>query len=208
MYIMVMADEPSKRLYDYFDPEQFKDVDLIISCGDLSPEYLTFFATMCHAPVLYVKGNHDGKYAYCPPEGCICIDDDIYTYKGIRIMGLGGCMEYIPRSENQFTERAMSIRILKLWWKLFRKRGIDILVTHAPAYQINDMDDLPHRGFKCFRKLMDKYEPTYFVHGHVHRTYLSNFKRKVTYGKTTVVNEYEFYIIEYPDPNRKEKTYE
>ena len=45
MYIMVMADEPSKRLYDYFDPEQFKDVDLIISCGDLSPEYLTFFAT-------------------------------------------------------------------------------------------------------------------------------------------------------------------
>ena len=172
MYIMVMADEPSKRLYDYFDPEQFKDVDLIISCGDLSPEYLTFFATMCHAPVLYVKGNHDGKYAYCPPEGCICIDDDIYTYKGIRIMGLGGCMEYIPRSENQFTERAMSIRILRLWWKLFRKRGIDILVTHAPAYQINDKDDLPHRGFKCFRKLMDKYEPTYFVHGHVHRTYL------------------------------------
>lgn len=55
---------------------------------------------------------------------------------------------------------------------------------------------------------MDKYEPTYFVHGHVHRTYLSNFKRKVTYGKTTVVNAYEFYIIEYPDPNRKEKTYE
>lgn len=102
----------------------------------------------------------------------------------------------------------MSIRILKLWWKLFQKRGIDILVTHAPAYQINDMDDLPHRGFKCFRKLMDKYEPTYFVHGHVHRTYLSNFKRKVTYGKTTVVNAYEFYIIEYPDPNRKEKTYE
>ena len=34
MYIMVMADEPSKRLYDYFDPEQFKDVDLIISCGE------------------------------------------------------------------------------------------------------------------------------------------------------------------------------
>ena len=30
MYIMVMADEPSKRLYDYFDPEQFKDVDLML----------------------------------------------------------------------------------------------------------------------------------------------------------------------------------
>ncbi len=96
MYIMVMADEPSKRLYDYFDPEQFKDVDLIISCGDLSPEYLTFFATMCHAPVLYVKGNHDGKYAYCPPEGCICIDDDIYTIKVSELWDWGMYGVYSP----------------------------------------------------------------------------------------------------------------
>ena len=38
--IMVMADGPSKRLYDYFDPGQFKDVDLIlITYGDLSPVF-------------------------------------------------------------------------------------------------------------------------------------------------------------------------
>ena len=104
-------------------------VDLIISCGDLSPEYLTFFATMCHAPVLYVKGNHDGKYAYCPPEGCICIDDDIYTYKGIRIMGLGGCMEYIPRSENQFTERAMHRRIRSMIWMICHTEASSVFVS-------------------------------------------------------------------------------
>ena len=33
-----------------------KDIDLIISCGDLDPEYLSFFATVCHAPVVYVMG--------------------------------------------------------------------------------------------------------------------------------------------------------
>ena len=71
MNIMIFADQESKLLYEYYDPEQMKDIDLIISCGDLEPEYLTFFATLCHAPLLYVKGNHDTKYEYKPPEGCI-----------------------------------------------------------------------------------------------------------------------------------------
>ena len=155
-------------MYEYYDPEQMKDIDLIISCGDLEPEYLTFFATLCHAPLLYVKGNHDTKYEYKPPEGCICIDDDIFVYKGVRILGLGGSMEYIPDSPNQYTEKMMRKRIHKLWWKLWRHKGFDILVTHAPAYKLNDMEDLPHRGFKAFLDLMDKYHPKYFLHGHVH----------------------------------------
>lgn len=84
MNIMIFADQESKLLYEYYDPEQMKDIDLIISCGDLEPEYLTFFATLCHAPLLYVKGNHDTKYEYKPPEGCICIDDDIlYTRESV-----------------------------------------------------------------------------------------------------------------------------
>ena len=35
------------------------------------------------------------------------------------------------------------------------KKGFDILVTHSPAYRINDSDDIPHTGFKCFRMLME-----------------------------------------------------
>ena len=136
MNIMIFADQESKLLYEYYDPEQMKDIDLIISCGDLEPEYLTFFATLCHAPLLYVKGNHDTKYEYKPPEGCICIDDDIFVYKGVRILGLGGSMEYIPDSPNQYTEKMMRKRIHKLWWKLWRHKGFDILVTHAPAYKL------------------------------------------------------------------------
>lgn len=198
MNILVLADHESKLLYDYYDPERMKDIDLIISCGDLPPEYLTFFATVCHAPLLYVKGNHDTKYQYKPPEGCICIDDDIYVFKGVRIMGLGGSMEYIPDSFNQFTERKMRWRIRKMWWKLLRRRGIDILVAHAPAYHINDLEDLPHRGFKAFLTLMDKYHPKYFLHGHVHANYGGTFKRKDTYKDTTIINGYEFYVIEYP----------
>ena len=55
MNIMIFADQESKLLYEYYDPERMKDIDLIISCGDLPPEYLTFFATLC--PSFVCKGQ-------------------------------------------------------------------------------------------------------------------------------------------------------
>ena len=186
MKILVLADQKSKYLYDFYEPDKLKDVDLIISCGDLSPVYLSFFVTLCNVPLLYVRGNHDDRYEVTPPEGCICIEDDIFVYEGIRILGLGGSMEYIPK------------RVRKLKYKLWKHKGFDILVTHAPAYQINDLEDLPHRGFAVFRTLMEKYEPKYFFHGHVHANYSRKFKRKDTFGKTTIVNGFEYCIVEYP----------
>lgn len=199
--ILILADHKSKFLYDYYDPEQLKDVELIISCGDLPSEYLTFFVTLCNVPLLYVMGNHDRRYEEKPPEGCICIEDDIFVYRGIRILGLGGSMEYIPKSSNQYTERKMKQRVRKLGLKLWWHKGFDILVTHAPAYQLNDLEDLPHRGFKVFRTLMEKYEPKFFFHGHVHANYSRNFKREDTFGKTKVVNAFEYCIVKYPPEN-------
>ena len=202
---MVLTDHESKLLYDYYDPERMKDIDLIISCGDLAPEYLSFFATLCHAPVLYVRGNHDNKYEKRPPEGCICIEDSIFNFQGIRILGLGGSMRYIPHAPNQYSEREMKRRVRKLRFKLLRHKGFDILVAHAPAYQVNDMEDLPHRGFQTFRTLMEKYKPKFFLHGHVHANYGRNFKRKDTFLETTVINAYDFYVVEYPIPQIKPK---
>jgi Icc-related predicted phosphoesterase len=197
--ILVLADYESKFLYEYFKPEKIKDIDLIISCGDLRSNYLTFFATFSHAPVFYVRGNHDCQYKVSPPEGCTCIEDDIVIYKGIRILGLGGSMEYIPGADNQYTERMMEKRIRHLWWKLKKNNGFDILVTHAPAYKLNDLPDLPHKGFMCFKKLLDKYVPKFFLHGHIHANYGAGFKRIDQYGSTTVINGYESYVFEYPD---------
>ena len=124
MNILVLADHESRILYDFYNPERLKDIDLIISCGDLDPEYLSFFVTLCPVPLLYVRGNHDGKYQQRPPEGCTCIENEIYVYKGVRILGLGGSMQYIPGAPNQYTERQMRWRIRKMTWKLWRNRGL------------------------------------------------------------------------------------
>ena len=46
MRIMVIADEESKSLWDFFEKSKVEWIDLIISCGDLDPRYLTFLVTL------------------------------------------------------------------------------------------------------------------------------------------------------------------
>lgn len=196
MRILAIADEESKYLWDHFEKSKLDGIDLIISCGDLDPRYLSFLATFTSAPVLYVHGNHDRKYEQIPPEGCICIEDQIYVYKGVRILGLGGCMEYAS-GPHQYTEKQMQKRISKLKLQLMKHKGFDILVTHAPAFEINDGEDLPHRGFACFKTLMDKYTPKYFLHGHMHKNYGKNHKAVDHYNQTQIINAYERYDFEY-----------
>ena len=195
MKILLLADEESKYYWDFFEKSKLEGIDLIISCGDLAPQFLSFLATFAKVPILYVHGNHDHCYDETPPDGCICIDDDIYVHDGIRIMGLGGSMCYNYGSF-QYTEKEMRSRYMKLKPKIWRRKGIDILLTHAPAYGVNDGEDLPHRGFEVFRTILDKYEPKLFVHGHVHMNYGRNHKREDMYGNTRVINAFEKYIIE------------
>ena len=196
MKILVLADEESKYYWDFFEKSKLEGIDLILSAGDLAPQYLSFLATFTAAPVLYIHGNHDACYDDTPPDGCECIDDKVYNYKGIRIMGLGGSMRY-NSSKYQYTEKEMRRRYFRLSGKIRRARGIDILLTHSPALGLNDQDDLPHKGFKVFTDILDKYSPKYFIHGHVHLNYGRNLKRVDTYKETTIINAFERYIIDY-----------
>jgi len=203
MKILAIGDQESKLLWDFYERGMLDGIDLIISCGDLNPRYLSFLVTMANVPVLYVHGNHDTKYGKIPPEGCTCIEDMIYVHEGIRILGLGGSRRYKP-GEHQYTEREMQKRVKKLRYKLWRSKGFDILVTHSPAYHLNDGEDLPHRGFGVFLDLMDKYKPKFFLHGHVHMTYGRQYKRYDKYGDTHVINVFERCIFDFEAENVKE----
>lgn len=204
MRILAVADEESKYLWDFYESGKLDGIDLILSAGDLAPEYLSFLVTMSNAPLLYIHGNHDKKYEEKPPEGCICIDDDIYVHKGVRILGLGGSMLY-NGGTYQYTDRMMDNRIRKLWWKLFVHRGFDILLTHSPAYEINDGRDLPHQGFKGFIRLMERYRPKFFIHGHVHMNYGRTHRRYDKYEETNIINAFERCIFEFEEPSEQLK---
>lgn len=200
MKILLLADQAEPTLWEHLDKSKLEGVDLVLSCGDLPASYLSFLTCFTPAPILYIHGNHDGRYEKTPPEGCTCIEDTIYTHNGVRILGLGGCMRY-NNGAHQYTEHQMENRIRKLHFKLWRSKGFDILITHAPAANLGDDTDLAHRGFRAFYSLLDKYQPRLFAHGHVHQSYRHDFKRVRTYGDTQVINccGYYYFDIETPD---------
>lgn len=196
MKILAISDKESAYLWDYYEKEKLADIDLILSCGDLEPEYLSFLATFAPCPVLYVHGNHDDKYEKRPPEGCICIENKIYVHEGVRILGLGGSRRY-KDGINQYSEAEMAGRILGMIPSLLWHRGTDIVLTHSPARNLGDADDLPHRGFKVFRWLLDYGKFKYMIHGHVHLSYNYAAKREIDYKDKKIINAYERHILYY-----------
>ena len=106
MKILVLSDEECKLYWDFFKKEYFEGIDVIVSCGDLNAHYLSFLTTLLSIPVLYVHGNHDVGYLAedGEPGGCICIEDTIYEYQGVRFLGLGGCNRY-KMGPLQYTEK-------------------------------------------------------------------------------------------------------
>lgn len=195
MRVLTLADEECQALWDYYSPGKLNEYDLILSCGDLKSSYLSFLVTMGKAPVFYVHGNHDGSYRDYPPEGCECIEDRIITYRGLRILGLGGSMRYNP-GDHQYTDTQMRRRIRKLKWKLWRAGGVDIVVTHAPPKGLGDGEDYAHRGSEALLELLDKYHPRYLIHGHVHLSYGHEIPREMDYNGTKIINAYERYVID------------
>ncbi len=195
MKILLVSDEESKFIWDFFDAERFRGVELIISCGDLDARYLTFLATMIPAPLIYVHGNHDKKYAQRPPEGCVCIDDAIFKYKGYRFIGFGGAPGMRGPLEQEYTEHEMARRIKRMRMKLHFSHGVDVLVTHSPALGLGDLEDRYHRGFGCFRAFLDIFKPKFHFYGHVHPRYGLK-PEPIDYNGSTLINACGYKILE------------
>ena len=190
MKVLAVSDEESGLLWNGGIREAARDVELIISCGDLRREYLEYILTMTNLPLLYVPGNHDSE----GPEGGICIDGDVRRICGLAVMGLGGSMRY-RQGRNMYSESEMNMRYQKLRLKVWFCGGINILVTHAPARGFGDMEDAAHRGFEVFGKIMRKYRPQFMLHGHVHRSY-GRFRREILHPSgTRVINACGYHIF-------------
>ena len=198
MKILCIADEELTIFWDSYVPGRLKEYDLILSSGDLKAAYLSFIVTMARAPLMYVHGNHDTGYAVTEPEGCDSIDGQMVEYRGLRILGLGGCLWYRPGA-HQYSEKEMRKRIWKLRWQIAKYGGVDIIVTHAPPRGVGDGEDRAHQGFESFLELMDTYRPRYLLHGHVHLSYGRDRTREREYQDTKVINVCEKYVLEIPD---------
>jgi len=204
--ILAVSDRIVEHIYSNSIQERYGDIDFVVSCGDLPNYYLEFIVSSLNKPLFYVMGNHCTGKIYTEsgqkdalPEGCINLDNNIIEYKNVIIAGLEGSMKY-SGEKHQYTDFQMNWKINRLkpqlyLNKLFKKRFVDILVTHAPPFHIHDGEDLCHRGFKGFFRFIETYQPKYLIHGHIH-LYGTGRDRETLTGKTRVVNAFGFRVIE------------
>lgn len=195
MRVLAVSDVPAPRYFDYYTPGCLKGFGCILACGDLPREYLEFLVTMADCPLFYVPGNHDESFSRTPPEGCVCADGRIVTCGGLRILGLGGSPRY-REGRYMYTEAQMRRRVYRLAPQIWKHKGFDILLTHAPARGLGDLDTRVHRGFGAFTALLDKHQPPYHVHGHVHLNYGPHLPRRREYGGTVLLNAFGYVIFE------------
>ncbi len=190
--ILAVSDEIDERLLSEVRSESTADVRLILSCGDLPPDYLEALADRFRVPLLYVRGNHDGRGDRTPPGENV--DRRLVRVGGLRVAGFEGSMWYNGEGV-QFTEQQMWWRVLSLrpavWWA----GGVDVVVTHAAPHGIHDGQDRAHVGFRVFHSILRRLRPRYLVHGHNHLSYVSKGTRSTVIGRTEVVNAFRSVVL-------------
>jgi Icc-related predicted phosphoesterase len=177
----------------------YSDIDVIVSCGDMSVAYLDFISTLLGKPLMYVRGNHDEEYDRNPPGG-INLHENMTSFKGLTFVGLEGCVRY-NKGKIQYTQSEMRHKVVRmapqLRWQRWRKgHGVDVFVAHSPPRGIHDIeDDFPHHGFDGFVKFLDWYRPRYMLHGHVH-TWDRRRDTETQYKDTMVMNINPYTVLE------------
>lgn len=205
--ILAVSDAESQYIYHAIGGEKFRDVDFVVSCGDLPYYYLDYIISMSNKDMYYVRGNHAHKietgerHQVTEPQGARNLHlKTMRTPGGVLLAGIEGCLVY-NHGPHQYSQNQMWQMVLRLVPRLFINyllygRYLDIFITHAPPWKVNDQEDLPHQGIKAFRWLLEVFRPRYHLHGHTH-DYLNRSGIKTRYLDTDVINVTGYQIIDF-----------
>jgi Icc-related predicted phosphoesterase len=202
MKILAISDEVVPWIYSQTLLERCRDVDLVISCGDLPIGYLDFVVSTLNKPCFYVRGNHDHfevndrdgteKRA---PDGWTDLDMRVERIGNVRLAGLEGCLKYRPHAEGQYSQHAQWLRAWRLATRMIFGPP-QIFVAHAPPFGIHNGDDLAHTGFQTFNWIIQTFKPRLFLHGHQHRNYNASQTGETVVDGTLVVNVHPYRLLE------------
>lgn len=231
MKILAVSDKDDSKLQACILKKMafLQNIDLIISCGDVSKQYLEFLVDNLKKTLFFVEGNHQflapqndmsdnyldnklfdffsrDKYI---TSGGINIHSRIEVFNNFIFVGFEGALRY-NKGSFQYTQKEMTkivnriktkIKLIRFFdFILKRKRKKVIVVTHAPIKNIHDKQDLCHQGFTSFKTFVDEIKPILWLHGHVHFEGQTN-SQITKYNDTLVVNTYGFHIINIDDKN-------
>ena len=211
--VLAVSDMVDPRIHSASLRHRMPGVTLVFGCGDIPATYLEFLADALDKPVYFVFGNHQEEllrlgvrgHRY-QPLGCVNLGSRVVRDDGTGLIlaGLPGSPRYGGKGTEQYTEFDMYVMIARmaprLLWNRFRHgRALDILITHAPPRDVNDAEDVAHRGFKAMRTFLRWFRPAYQLHGHVH-LYDRSQSPVTTFEETEVVNVYPFRVLDLEVP--------
>ena len=177
--------------------------DLVLSAGDLPWHYIEYVASCVDVPVVFVPGNHDPAIEHSRrnllglhllddqaddgprPHGATNADRLVIEAAGLRIAGLGGCVRY-KAGPHQYTQREYHRLARRLLRRARRGGPVDVLLTHAPPLGLGDGDDQPHEGIDALHTVLERLQPSWHLHGHIHPYGQRMPDRQV--GPTTIRN--------------------
>lgn len=206
MKILFVSDKVVDRIYSPNIVERYKNVELIVGCGDLPYYYLEFIMSMLNVPLVYVHGNHDPEVEYLSdgtqikgPTGGVNLHCYTLQERGLLLAGLEGSIRY-KRGRFQHTQREMWVNAFYLIPrllvnKLLHGRYLDVLVAHSPPYGIHNGEDRIHVGFHSFLWFMNIFKPRYLIHGHRH-VYNPAEVTETQYRETRVINIYPYKVLD------------
>ena len=205
MVVLAVSDKVSESLYSDPNPDGDPTYDAILSCGDLRPGYLDFLASRFNAPLFYVRGNH-ANYVEADSDGTrvtVIHGKNLHRtstrFGSLSVAGIEGSMRY-NTGTYQYSQRQMWLHAFRLVPSLLANRlrfgrYLDIFLTHAPPWGINDQPDPAHQGVRSFRWLIQTFKPRYHIHGHIH-LYKPGIPVSQKFFETTVINSYGHQVIE------------
>ena len=203
MKLLSLSDKEIDLLYSPMIVNRFRDIDMVISCGDLPYFYLEFILDMLNCPLYYVFGNHSNRTEFgelnakTNPEGAVNLHKYFQYTNDLIIAGLEGSVRYSagPCQYSQMETWQMVFQMIPqfLYNKARYGRYLDIFVTHAPPWKIQDQKDLPHNGFKAYRWLLYIFKPKYHFHGHIH-LYETGKAVQTQFYETLVINTFGYRV--------------
>jgi hypothetical protein len=195
--ILAASDESDPALDDPRNREALGVIDLIVGCGDLSPDRLCFLADAFRAPIVFVRGNHDRGGPWPEPRQVPAPSEGMSEDEMTRLPLLGLPWPTSDRAPARHDEGAA-------WWQILRLSGRRLLApattplvvySHVPPRGAGDTPSDPyHVGFRAYRFLLDRLKPPLWLHGH--SALAAGTTWHVQTGRTAVVNVTGAVLIE------------
>ncbi|MFP4403156.1 MAG: metallophosphoesterase family protein, partial [Nanoarchaeota archaeon] len=222
--VRILAVSDEETLYKKsFTNKKFKNIDILVSCGDLSPSYLEYIVhkTMPTHRIM-IHGNHDNIYFPHNYEhkskgysdifkGMHVLNNDFYKIdkkeynldENLVIAGFYGANAH--GSEPFFLdEKKLNFFAKKMKFKdFFLNYNLPKIILSHCAPNVNNLFkniDSFHKPSNALGEIYNNFPPNLWFYGHIHPRYTKqklDFKINTNNKNTYILNTVPYKIIDY-----------